>query len=56
MAPKQTQRSKKQERAQEINSHSEELTYDNGGKNMQWEKTVSSKNGISKTGELCANE
>ena len=32
------------------------LIFDRGGKNIQWDKTVSSKNGAGKTGQLHVKE
>ena len=32
------------------------LIFDKGGKNIQWDKTVSSKNGAGKTGQLHVEE
>ena len=32
------------------------LIFDRGGKNIQWDKTVSSKNGAGKTGQLHVEE
>ena len=33
-----------------------QLIYNKGGKNIKWEKTVSSINGVGKTGQMHANE
>ena len=57
LAQKQKYRSMEQDRKPRINPCTYGyLIFDRGGKNIQWDKTVSSKNGAGKTGQLHVEE